>query len=74
MGRINTGSQTQSIQYNIIIILILSDLTGLRDNVHEVQNAKRLITYFMHGRRGLLISSYSYNYVQLISCTFSVII
>ena len=61
-----SGTQTQDIHYNIITLFTLTDHSRLRNNVRVVQNARRLITYFIHGRRGLIFGSYIYNYVQFV--------
>ena len=61
-----TGTQTQDIHYNIIPLLTLTDHSRLRSKVHGVRNARWLITHFIHGRRGLIIGFYIYNYVQLV--------
>ena len=64
----------RTLHYNIITLPILTDHSRLRNNVHLIQNKRRLFTYSMHRRRGLIIISYIYNYVQFVSCTISIII
>ena len=62
------GSQTQKVNYCIILLLVLFDFTRLTvklRNILSLQDGQLLI--ILLGRRGLLIISFIYDHVTIMS-------
>ena len=64
----DAGSQTQKVNYCIILLLVLFDFTRLTvklRNILSLQDGQLLI--ILLGRRGLLITSFIYDHVTIMS-------